>query len=264
MAIIALRAWYLQKYEPLKELEKRPHDLRLSKKSLLKSGLRADFLEDSQEVRKSVWFESYLEGETVEFYIEGSGGYTIANIDLCSHEIYFTKQSGMSHLDPTIFLCSQTEYAPAREALRKALENSVEILNQRSRLTLNLLESLRTMESPLRLSSTMMRKIRKCLLLVVDTTAITSFEAEGMPKLAIPSPKICLELGYALQSKRSEQIMLVKMERPEMWGMFPFDLPNYQRLSFKDAAELDKMLPTAIEAQLGRYNLFSQMGVDQE
>lgn len=55
MAIIALKAWYLQQYEPIKELKKRPHDLRLSKNSLLKSGLRADFLEDSQEVKNSEW-----------------------------------------------------------------------------------------------------------------------------------------------------------------------------------------------------------------
>ena len=31
------------------------------------------------------------------FYIEGSGGYTISNIDLVSHEIYFTKQDVMAH-----------------------------------------------------------------------------------------------------------------------------------------------------------------------
>ena len=91
MAIIALKAWYLQQYEPIKELEKRPHDLRLSKNSLLKSGLRADFLDDSQDVKNSEWFGRYLEGEIVEFYIEGSGGYAISNIDLISHEIYFTK-----------------------------------------------------------------------------------------------------------------------------------------------------------------------------
>jgi hypothetical protein len=53
MAIIALKAWYLQDYEPIRELEKRPHDLRLSKNSLLKSGLRADFLDDSQDVKQS-------------------------------------------------------------------------------------------------------------------------------------------------------------------------------------------------------------------
>jgi hypothetical protein len=40
MSIIALRAWYIQDYEPITELEKRPPDIRLSKKSLLKSGLK--------------------------------------------------------------------------------------------------------------------------------------------------------------------------------------------------------------------------------
>jgi hypothetical protein len=37
MAIIAVKAWYLPEYEPIQELEKRSYDLRLSKKSLLKS-----------------------------------------------------------------------------------------------------------------------------------------------------------------------------------------------------------------------------------
>jgi len=53
---------------------------------------------------------AYLEGEIVEFYIEGSGGYAISNIDLISHEIYFTKQAVMAQLEPTIFLCYQTEW----------------------------------------------------------------------------------------------------------------------------------------------------------
>src|SRR4028119_576155 len=110
MAIIALKAWYLQHYEPIKKLEKRPHDLRLSKNSLLKSGLRADFLEDSEQVKQSAWFQRYLEGEIVEFYIEGSGGYAISNIDLISHEIYFSKQAVMAQLEPVIFLSYQTEY----------------------------------------------------------------------------------------------------------------------------------------------------------
>jgi hypothetical protein len=257
MAIIALRAWYLQKYEPLKELEKRPFDLRLSQKSLLKSGLRADFLEDSQQVKRSPWFERYLDGEIVEFYIEGSGGYAIANIDLSSHEIYFTKQSVMADLEPTIFLCYQKEYALASEALREGLEKTVEKLNERSRLTLKLVESQRPTDSPLRLSEMMMRRIRKSLLFIADSTAIARFQGEEMPAQLIPSPKVCLELGYALQSKSREQILLAQMERPEMKGQFPFDLPNYQRIWFKDAAELDQMLPSAIEAQLGRYNLFS-------
>ena len=43
MAIISLKAWYIEEYEPIKQLQKRPYDLRLSKNSLLKSALRADF-----------------------------------------------------------------------------------------------------------------------------------------------------------------------------------------------------------------------------
>ncbi|HEY9850512.1 MAG TPA: hypothetical protein V6D28_13690 [Leptolyngbyaceae cyanobacterium] len=258
MAIIALRAWYLKEYEPIKELEKRPQDLRLSKNSLLKTGLRADFLEDSNEVKKSAWFGRYLEGETVEFYIEGSGGYAIANIDLISHEIYFTKQTVMAQLDPIIFLCYQTEYAASTEALREALQKSIEKLNKRSRLPLTLEESDRPSESPIRLNSMLMRKIRKSLLFVVDGTPITRIEGEsGKPAQVIPSPKVCVEVGYALQSKRSEQILLVEMERPDLPGQYPFDLPNYQRLSFKNTAELAKMLPQVMEAQLQRFNLFS-------
>lgn len=256
MTIIALKAWYLQEYEPIQELEKRSHDLRLSKNSLLKSGLRADFLEESEEIKQSAWFQRYLEGETVEFYIEGSGGYTISNIDLSSHEIYFTKQAVMAQLEPTIFLCYQTEYAASSEALRDGLKTIVESLNQRSRLPLTLVESYRPSDSPIRLNRTMMRKIRKSLLFVADGTPIARIEGKDSAQL-IPSPNVCVEIGYAIQSKRSEQILLAQMQRPDLSGQFPFDLPNYQRLQFKNGGELNKMLPTTIEKQLHRFNLFS-------
>ena len=256
MAIIALKAWYIQKYEPIKELEKRPHDLRLSKNSLLKSGLRADFLEDSEEVKSSAWFVSYLEGENVEFYIEGSGGYTISNIDLISHEIYFTKQSVMAQLEPIIFLSYQTEDAAASEALRDGLNKALETLNQRSRLPLTLVESLRPSDSPVRLSRTMMQNIRKSLLFIADSTPIAGIEGKEANQL-IPSPNVCVEIGYAIQSKRSEQILLAQMQRPDLAGQLPFDLPKIQTLQFKDGKELDKILPSVIEIQLARFNLFS-------
>ncbi len=150
MSIIALRAWYIQDYQPIRELEKRPPDIRLSKKSLLKTGLRADFLEESDEVKKSTWFGRYLDGENIEFYIEGSGGYCVANIDLISHEIYFTKQAVLAQLEPTIFLSSQTDYAPARDGLREELQKSLDTLNLRSRLPLSLVESYRPGNGPLR------------------------------------------------------------------------------------------------------------------
>ncbi|MBP5977294.1 hypothetical protein HW132_32400 [Brasilonema sp. CT11] len=256
MSIIALRAWYLENYEPIPELEKRPPDIRLSKKSLLKSGLRADFLEESQEVRKSLWFGRYLEGENVEFYVEGSGGYCVANIDLISHEIYFTKQAVLAQLEPTIFLCYQTEYSVASEALREGLLQSLEILNLRSRLPLSLVESYRPKEGSVRLSRTMMRKIHRSLLFIADTTPITKVDAKETD-LLLPSPYVCIEIGYAIQSKRSEHILLAQMERSDITGQFPFDLPPSQILQFRDTKELSKILPQAIETHLARFKLFA-------
>jgi hypothetical protein len=255
MAIIALKAWYLGEYEPVRELEKRPHDLRLSKNSLLKSALRADFLNDSEEVKHSEWFQRYLEGETVEFYIEGSGGYVISNIDLTSHEMYFTKQEVMAHLEPTIFFCYQTEFPDSGDLLRHELQEFLEKFNRRSRLPLTLEESHRLTDSPTRLSSTLMRKIRKSLLFIADGTPI--LQLEGEPAQLIPSPKVCVEVGYALQCKRTEQILLAQMERSDIPGQFPFDLPNRNRLTFRHKSDLRKLLAPMVEEQLQRFNLIS-------
>lgn len=254
MAIIALRAWYLEKYEPIQELEKRPHDLRLSRNSLLKSGLRADFLDDSEEVRESAWFQRYLEGQLTEFYIEGSGGYAIANIDLRSHEIYFIKQDVMTHLEPVIFLCYQTEFPESSDYLRDELQTILDRFNPKSRLPITLKESHRLTDGPTRLDSSLMRSIRQSLLFIADTTAIAP-SPRGDEQI-LPSPTVCVEVGYALQCKRSEQILLAQMERPDLPGQFPFDVPNQNRLPFKDKGQLRKTLPALLQTHLQRFSLF--------
>ncbi|HEY9665894.1 MAG TPA: hypothetical protein V6C91_03770, partial [Coleofasciculaceae cyanobacterium] len=241
-------------YEPIKELEKRPHDLRLSKNSLLRSGLRADFLDESQDVKNSEWFVRYLEGETIEFYIEGSGSYAVSNIDLISHEIYFTKLGVMAQLEPIIFFSYQHEYNASTDALRDALTKTLETFNKRSRLPLTLEESRRPAGEPMRLNSTQMRKIRKSLLFVADGTPVARVEGENK-SIAIPSPNVCVEIGYALTAKRTEQILLVKMERQDMPGQFPFDLPSYQQLLFQKPKDLHRTLPPVMEALLQRFNL---------
>ncbi len=253
MAIIPLRAWYLEKYEPLSELEQRPHDLRLSKSGLLKSGLRADFLDESHQVRESQWFARYLDGDIIEFYIEGSGSYVISNIDLIGHEIYFAKRESMLHLSPVIFWSYQTEFAPAYEALSETLETFIEEFNERSRLNLTLETSQRPVDAPLRLNSRLTSRIRKSLLVIADITPIGSLP--GDPPRVMVSPNVCMEVGYALHGKRTEQVLLVNMERSDLSGQLPFDLPKYQRSSFANASDLEKTLPTVLEAMLQRYNL---------
>lgn len=256
MAIIALKAWYLEQYEPIQELEKRSYDLRLSRNSLLKSGLRADFLEDSEDVKNSVWFQRYLEGQLVEFYIEGSGGYAIANIDLRSHEVYFMKQDVMTHLEPTLFLCYQTEFPESSEFLRDEVQTTLDKLNPKSRLPIALKESHRLTDGPTRLDSSLMRSIRQSLLFIADTTAIAASPMN--PAQIMPSPTVCVEVGYALQCKRSEQILLTQMERSDLPGQFPFDVPTQNRLVYKDRTQLRKTLPNLIQTQLQRYSLFAR------
>jgi hypothetical protein len=107
----------------------------------------------------------------------------------------------------------------------------------------------------MRLSSTQMRKIRKSLLFIADTTSITRLEGENT-SLLIPSPTVSVEIGYALTAKRTEQILLVQMEREDLSGQFPFDLPNYQQLLFQQPADLQQTLPSVMEGLLQRFNLF--------
>jgi hypothetical protein len=206
-----------------------------------------------QTVKQSLWFQRYLEGETVEFYIEGSGGYAISNIDLISQEIYFAKQEVMTHLEPILFLSYQTEYSQATEILRAELLDALETFNRRTRIPLSLEESHRLSDGPVRLSSTLMRKIRQSLLFIADGTSIARIE--GSPPQLLPSPKVCVEVGYALQCKRAEQILLAQMERPDLPGQFPFDLPSHQRLLFKNAKDLRQTLPKLLKTQLQRFNL---------
>ncbi|MEO0397509.1 MAG: hypothetical protein AAF243_16200, partial [Cyanobacteria bacterium P01_A01_bin.137] len=216
MAIIALKAWYLQDYEPIRDLEKRPHDLRLAKNSLLKSALRADFLDDIDEVRAADWFQRYLEGDGVEFYVEGSGTYAIANIDLISHEIYFAKADSLANLDPTIFLCYQQEYPESSDLLRAALEPYIEKFNRRARLPIKLVESHRLSNGPVRLNSNLMRHIRRSLLFIADATPI--LETAGDVPLLVPNPSVCVELGYALIANRPVLLIVAHIERSDLPG----------------------------------------------
>ncbi|BAU64195.1 hypothetical protein STA3757_15660 [Stanieria sp. NIES-3757] len=254
MAIIALKAWYLEQYEPIKEVIKKPHHLRLSRNSLLKSGLRVDFLDDRATVEASEWFARYLEGESIEFYIEGSGNYLIANIDLVSQEIYFAKQETLLGLEPVIYLSPQREYPQANEALQNALESTIEQINTRSRYTLTLEVAPRANDAPVRLSSSQLRKIRKSLLFIADGTPIASVGSQDSAQLLLNS-NVCVEIGYALETKDPGQILLTQQQRPDLDGQLPFDFSQYKQLSYKNASELNKSLPKLITALLQRFSL---------
>ncbi len=250
MAIVPLRAWYVPEYEPLSVLERRPHDLRLAKNSLLKSALRADFLDESTVVRQSVWFERYLGGETVEFYIEGSGSYVVANLNLISHEIYFSKQDSLAHFDPVILFSYQNQRPQISNTLRELLETALADINQGARIPLSLELAHRPDDAPLKLKSPLLSRLRRCLLWVADVTPLLAWDSE--PPVPLPSPIVCVEMGYALSVKRSEQIVAIQVGTHE--GIFPFDLPVHGCLA--DTAEnLAQRLPAVLRERLARFHV---------
>ena len=255
MAIIALKAWYLEQYEPIAKVIQKPSTLRLSRNSLLKTGLRADFLDDRLEVEGSNWFQQYLSGRTIEFYIQGSGTYIVSNIDLVSQEIYFTKTTSISGLEPVIYYSPQSYHQDANEAISSALNTIIEDMTARSRIPLSLEVTPRTSNSPLRLSNSQFRKISKSLLLIADVTPIGSLPGEEQPELLV-DPNVCVELGYGIQTKDNGQILLLDMERSDLEGMKPFDMAGYKQLSFTNEKQLAKSLPKLLDTLLQRYSLF--------
>lgn len=254
MAIIALKAWYLEQYEPIRQITLKPSDLRLSRNSLLKTGMRADFLDDREQVQSADWFGAYLEGKTVEFYIEGSGFYLISNIDLVSQEIYFTKQESLAQLEPIVYFSPQVEYAAGRDIILPVLERSIAELSQRSRIPLELEIAARPKDSPLRLSSSQFKKIRKSLLYIADITAIATNSASSYNLL--PSPNVCIEMGYAIESKDQGQLLLLSQERADLEGSFPFDVAGYKELKFRAEQDLQNNLPKLLELLLAKFRLF--------
>lgn len=255
MAIIALKAWYLKQYEPIKTLIKKPCTLRLSRNSLLKTGLRADFLDDRLEVEGSEWFQRYLEGRNIEFYIQGSGSYVVSNIDLVSQEIYFTKCNSISGLEPVIYYAPQSHNQAAHKEITSALKSIVANLSAKSRIPLTLEVTPRNLESPLRISHSQFRKITKSLLLIADITPIGNISNKNQSSLLI-DPNVCVELGYGIQSKDNGQILLLKMEDKNLKGVMPFDMAGYRQLIFDAPSQIGKSLPKLINTLLQRYNLF--------
>jgi hypothetical protein len=246
MAIIALKAWYLDGYEPISEIVQRPHDLRLSRNSLLKSGLRADFLDDIEQVQQADWFQRYLEGAEVEFYIEGSGGYAIANIDLLSQEIYFTKQAINAVLDPVILLILNPDH-DGPHLVTEAVQAYLDRHQARLRLPLRVEVLPRPAQGQsLPLAPAHLRQIRNSLLLLVDLTPV--------PDRAV-NPLVTLELGYAIATKRPSQLLTTHISPTP--APLPFNLPTAQKLQVRDRTDLDQTLPAWLDQSLQRLNLFT-------
>ncbi|MGQ9837235.1 MAG: hypothetical protein ACUVRV_04530 [Cyanobacteriota bacterium] len=257
MAIIILKAWYLDSVLSASQIQQKSPDLRLSRTGLLKTGMRADFLDDVEQVKSSLWWQRYLEGELVEFYIEGSGAYSISNLDLISREIYFNKRATLSRTEPLIYFCGQSDYPESSHILQHTLQALVETLNQEYKLSLplQLQGSFLSDAETLLIDAALIRKLKHALLVVADVTPV-QVSGRGRP---LPSPQVCLELGYALQSKRPEQLLLVQLPRDGVTGSFPFEVEGSSILKITDPRRLSDQLGAEITRQLERTRVISPL-----
>ncbi len=255
MAIIVLKAWYLESALSAAQVQHKQPDLRLSRTNLLKTGMRADLLDDLDKVMASRWYERYQEGELVEFYIEGSGAYSISNLDLISREMYFNKRNTLSFIEPVLFFCGQGQYPASSQSIRTTLAKIVDSIN-RSRQPIAPLvfeQNLSAEDEVTQIDAGLLRKLKTAVMVVADVTPV-ALVTDPVTQL-IPSPQVCVEVGYALQVRKPEEIVLVQVMREEITGRFPFEVDESSYLLVKDGKDLQTQLSTQVSRQLQRAKL---------
>ncbi len=251
--MLIVKAWHLDRPLLPADVEALPPTLRLSKKSLLKAAFRGFFVDDAASVHQAAWFRTFLAGEKVEFYVEGSGTYELANMDLVSREVYLVRAETPPASPPLIFFSTQTEYPEASDQIGRVLEQTVAQITTTYRLgqKIRIERPHRLPDGTVRLDTDVRRLIRQALVVIADTTLITSVQGKGYP-----SPNVCLEVGYALVSKKPYQIKLVEWPAPEVQeAIFPFSISDELRIIPQDEADLGQRLTTELTDVLKRFRL---------
>jgi len=253
--MLIVKAWHLEYPLLPEDVETLPPTLRLSKKSLLKAAFRGFFVDDAAVVQQAAWFHSFLAGEKVEFYVEGSGTYELANMDLVSREVYLVRTALPPASPPVIFFSYQTEYPEGSNRLGRVLDQTIAQLRDTYALgkTIRLVRPQRLPDGTTRLDTDVRRLIRQALVVVADTTLLTSVQGKGYP-----SPNVCLEVGYALVAKKPYQVKLVAWPPPDPHlrdAIFPFSISDELRLLPQDEADLAQQLTAALTDVFKRFRL---------
>ncbi|BAC08715.1 hypothetical protein [Thermosynechococcus vestitus] len=119
--------------------------------------------------------------------------------------------------------------------------------NTPSRFPLTLVESPRSATAPVHLDSPVMTQLRRSLLFIADGTAVENGQLHTM---------IALELGYALASKRRNQILVIQQEHPSQRAPLPIEVPSRQRFVYDTPQTLNANLATVLQRLLEPFELF--------
>ena len=236
-------------------LSKDEPDIRLIKKSILKLGYRAFFVNDREEVETSEWYRAYLLGEKSLFYVEGSGVYRLANIDLFDNELYFEKDSLPTGFKPWIFYSWQSDYDTSRSEIESSLNAAIDDINQNRipKAKIEIVKSMRPEDGAGNIVEGIMKNIDRCLLAVFDITNIFMIPNGNGESKAYPNANVVFEMSYALQRKRKDQIILVKKKRNDFVSdKTPFDFSMNRYLPYKTKEQARDRIKSLIAENLER------------
>ncbi len=242
MQITRVKCWYVgDAIYDVAQVSAQPHTLDLVKKSILKSGYRAYCLTDRATIEQSVWYRLHLISDTVIFYIEGSGLYKLANVDLVENEFYFEKSNLPAGYQPWIFYSWQSDHNPSRGHIRDGIDQAVEILNGRNpKAPLVVVESTRPEDGAGNIVDAIKLNIDRSLMAVFDVTNVSKVNTADQTSKPYPNANVVFELGYALSRKRADQVLMVKRNRQADLGndATPFDFAQNRRIDYERPANV--------------------------
>ena len=251
----AVRCWHVVEavIEP-EEVQKTPQSFSLIKKSILKNGYRGYAIEDRDVIEAQDWYEPFILGEEVRFYLDGSGVYRLANCDLTDNELYFERLLVPIGYKPWIFYSWQSDHKKSRDKIGDALKKAVEHINKNlgPRQQLEIVESTREEDGAEDIGTAIKRNLDRCLFAVFDITNVSTVGSENGKHY--PNANVVFEMSYALAKKRHDQVLLLKQERPELNpDEVPFDFRQNRRAKVSEPAKLatglQKILATYLRAQ---------------
>jgi Predicted nucleotide-binding protein containing TIR-like domain len=225
-------------------------ELQLVKKSILKNAYRAFCLNSREKIETSKWYKNFLEGDKILFYLDGSGLYKLANLDLVESEFYFEKHNQPVGYRPWIFFSWQSDYNPSRSQIKEIITETLEEINQnrRPKSSLELVESTRQEDGAEDITKAIKQNLDRCLIAIFDITNVADVATnENNAVKSYPNANVIFELSYALQRKQHNQIIIVKQERKDIATTdVPFDFRQYRHIAYTTPKQLKSHLKLTI------------------
>lgn len=236
-------------------------DVQIIKKSILKNGYRAFLLDNKDVVETKQWYLDFLIGNEIKVYIDGSGIYKIANIDLSDNEIYFEKLNIPIGYKPWIFFSWQSDYNGSRTIIKEVLDEiCADInLNCNPKQNIEIVAPLRDEDGAGNIIDRLKKNIDLSLMIISDVTNVGQITDEQSTIVKnIPNPNVIFELSYGFTRKRTDQIIVVKRKRTELNpDTLPFDFAQNRVTEFTSKSDLKNKLESIIKGYLKRINFIA-------